>query len=337
MTEHDLNNDHMNEDELRDRTDLGGDEARGWVVRLASGILTVEEAAAFRNWHAAHPAHALAFAEAKQHWKVVGQATHEMARGAARATANRKAASRLPISRRWLLSGGVAAAAAGIGAVAIKPPFGLWSPVADFSADYHTGIGEIQTVAIRDDVKVQLSTRSRLSLQSDLPDGVRVALLAGEAVVSSGLRPVTVAAGLGETRAVGGRFNLRNDDNVVRVTCLSGTVNVVCGDRATVLRANQQMRYGPQGVSSIAAADPDEITAWQHGTLVLRGQSLRGVIDEVNRYRPGKIVVLNDQLGNRPVALASFHLDRLDEVVSQMEALYGARARYLPGGIVLLS
>jgi ferric-dicitrate binding protein FerR (iron transport regulator) len=35
--------------------------------------------------------------------------------------------------------------------------------------------------------------------------------------------------------------------------------------------------------------------------------------------------------------VASFHLDRLDEVVAQIEALYGARARHLPGGIVLLS
>lgn len=325
----------MSEQYENEASEVWRDEARSWVVRLASGRLTAEEATAFRRWHAARSEHALAFAEAKQQWGLVGAAAQELVRETGFGTDRRR--SRKPVSRRWLLGAGAAAAAAGIGAVAVRPPFDLWSPLMDFTADYRTGIGETQTITMAENVTVQLSTRSRLALQSDRPDGLRVALLSGEASVASNTRPVTVVAGSGEVRAASGRFNLRNDDGVVRVTCAGGAVDVSCGDQLITLRANQQTGYSVQGLGSTTAADVEEITAWQRGVLVFRNQPLHYVLDEVNRYRSGKIILLNHELGNRPVVVASFHLDRLDEIFPQMEALYGAKTRHLPGGIVLLS
>lgn len=310
----------------------GRGEAQSWVVRLASGQLTLEEATAFRRWHAADPAHARAFAEAKRHWDTMQRALREMSADSAAARARNPA-----VTRRRILAVGAAAAAAAVGYVAVRPPLDLWSPLLDLTADYHTGIGQTRTIAMAENVTVQLSTRSRLSLQSDRPEGVRVALLAGEAAIASASRPVTVVAGQGETHADSGRFNLRNDDDIVRVTCLEGRVDVRCGEQQTTLHPSQQVRYAQATLASVTAADPEEITAWQRGVLVFRNQRLRYVVDEVNRYRQGRIVLLNRDLGDRPVALASFHLDRLDDVVSQMEALYGAQVRRLPGGIVLLS
>lgn len=316
-----------------DTTELG--EARDWVVRLSSGKVTVEDAASFRRWHAASPANARAFAEAKQHWRLMGEATQNLVPDRPLVGRQREG-SRRHVNRRWLLGAGVGAAAAGI-ALAVRPPFELWSQLVDFTADYRTGIGERQTIAIGKDVTVELSTRSRLSLQSDHPDGLKIKLLAGEAAVAAGARLVTVVAGIGEVSAESGRFDLRVDDGIVGITCLAGRVNVFCNDQETTLRANEQIRYATRGLSSVTVADPDEITAWQRGALVFRNRSLRYVVDEINRYRPGRIILLNQALGSRPVALASFHLDHLDEVVPQMEALYGATPRYLPGGIVLLS
>jgi transmembrane sensor len=136
---------------------------------------------------------------------------------------------------------------------------------------------------------------------------------------------------------VSGQVNLRNDGEVVDVTCLAGTVDVACNGQATILRANQRTRYSARGLASVTVADIEEVGAWQRGVLVFRNQSLQYVVDEVNRYRPGKIVILKHELGIRQVAFASFHLDRLDQIIPQMTALYGASARHLPGGIVLLS
>jgi transmembrane sensor len=311
------------------RTDTEG-EARSWVVRLASGRMTAEDADELRRWHAASPRHALAFAEAKRHWALLGDAARDRA-------AVPGAPVRTGPSRRWLLAGGMAAAAAGLGAVALRPPFELWTPLVDLTADYSTGIGETRTIAMANNVTVQLSTRSRLSLQPGSSDELRLALLGGEAVVAASTRPVTVMAGDGLVRAVAGRFNLRNDDGTVRVACLDGEVAVVCGGQTLTLQANQEADYRGAQLGAVKPADRDEVTAWQRGVLVFRNKELRYVLDEVNRYRAGKIVLLNREAGHRPVAIASFHLDRLDDVVTQMETLYRLTARRLPGGIVLLS
>lgn len=311
------------------------DEARGWLVQLASGKMTREDGASFRHWLAADPAHARAFAEAKQQWHVVGAAARELVREG-RWLADGHVEFGGMINRRWLLAAGVGAAAAGV-ALAIRPPLDLWSPLVDLSGDYRTGIGQTRTVAIDENVTVELSTRSRLSLQADRPDGLRMILLAGEVAVQTGTRAITVASGNGKTHTVSGRFNLRNDRDRVRVTCVGGTIEVSCNDRQIALRADQQVAYDDQGLSSIAAADVEEVTGWQRGVLLFRSKSLGYVVDEINRYRPGRIILIGQALKNRPVAFASFHLDHLDEVVPQMEALYGATAHYLPAGIVLLS
>jgi transmembrane sensor len=70
--------------------------------------------------------------------------------------------------------------------------------------------------------------------------------------------------------------------------------------------------------------------------LVFRHEPLSHVVDEINRYRRGRIIVVNDALGRRPV-VASFRIDRMDEVVPRIERALNVRATTLPGGIVLLS
>ena len=77
------------------------------------------------------------------------------------------------------------------------------------------------------------------------------------------------------------------------------------------------------------------MTAWQQGLLIFRDVPLARVIDEVNRYRPGRIIVVDPRLGRREV-VADFRLDRLDAVVEFVAQVMKAPVRSLPGGIVLL-
>ena len=174
-------------------------EARTSVVRLASGRMTTTEAAAFRRWHTADPSHGVAFAEAKLHWEIVGIATRDLALHPNFHAERRDAAG----TRRWFLGAGIAAAAAGVAVV--RPPFGLWSPVVDFTADYRTGIGERRRIELAHEVTIELTTRSRMAIRSDLPDTTIVDLMAGEAAISAGSHPVTVIAGPGEARTINGQ------------------------------------------------------------------------------------------------------------------------------------
>ncbi len=294
--------------------------------------MTVADAEAFRRWYGQHPAHAKAFAEAKLHWDLLGEASSEERFG--RELSSSKASF---LTRRRVLGAGGAAVAAAAVVALFDPPFELWSPAFDLSADYATGIGERRTITIGDAATVELTTRSRLSLESDLPDRVSLALLGGEAAITSGSRPVTVVAGDGQTRTTNGKMNVRNDGTSVSVTCLGGSLEVICGSRTALLNINQQVRYQRDQLGEARQINSDDVAAWRRGVLIFRNRSLRQVVDEVNRYRKGKIVLLNRDLGDSPVALATFQLSRLDDVVSQIEVLYGAQARWLPAGIVLLS
>jgi len=76
--------------------------------------------------------------------------------------------------------------------------------------------------------------------------------------------------------------------------------------------------------------------AWREQRLVFHDAPLSQVIDEINRYRPGMLVLLNPSLGRRKVQ-ARFSLAQLPGVAQLIRDAYGARCTELPGGVVLLS
>jgi transmembrane sensor len=94
--------------------------------------------------------------------------------------------------------------------------------------------------------------------------------------------------------------------------------------------------YDSRGLGSATAVDLAVVTAWQRGLLVFRDEPLAKVVEEVNRYRPGRIILINNALGERKV-VAGFRLDQIDDVVKYIEEVFGAKVRSLPGGVVLLS
>jgi len=62
---------------------------------------------------------------------------------------------------------------------------------------------------------------------------------------------------------------------------------------------------------------------------------LSEAIEEINRYRRGRIILMSGDVGQLPLN-AAFRLDRLDEVVPKLASLFGLQVRRLPGGFVLL-
>ena len=52
-------------------------EAITWLLRLTSGEATVEDADAFKRWHAQSPDHAAAWNEAVRLWRALGPALRE--------------------------------------------------------------------------------------------------------------------------------------------------------------------------------------------------------------------------------------------------------------------
>jgi transmembrane sensor len=131
-------------------------------------------------------------------------------------------------------------------------------------------------------------------------------------------------------------FDMRHDGDLVRVACIDGAVEIEHIGTSATLQANQQLSYSATRISPANSVDPAVVTAWRQGLLIFRDEPLSEVVAEVNRYWPGRIILLDVDLGRRRVT-ARVELARIDEVISYVRTVLGAEVRTLPGNLVLLS
>lgn len=313
------------------------DEALDWVVRLKTGVPMRSDMETFQRWREQSPAHQEAFKKAARLFRNVGVAARELANEQATADAT-AVGSQQPsrsLTRRGVLAGTIAAGAA---YTIIRPPFGLWPSIGELSADYRTGKGEQRKVMVTPGVALELNTQTSVALRS-ADDEIRIELIAGEASIATTLsspKPLLLLAGDGRIRASQASFNARCLDGIVTVTCLEGTVTVEQDRNAVQLGKSEQAIYTSAGLQPSTPIDPYQVSAWRAGLLIFRDRPLQSVVEEVNRYRPGKIIVTSDDLRRRLVN-GTFQVDKLDNFVAQVEQLFGARVVALPAGIVILS
>ena len=305
-----------------------GQQAAAWWARLRADDFTRADADALRAWCARSPDHARAWRELQQVWQALDPA---LTRAAAAPQGKNVLAFPLRPGRRAFLGG---ALAAGVAVLALRPPLGAWPSLQELSADFRTGTGEQRQVALSQQMSVQMNTQTRINVRA--PEAIE--LLGGEAeILASGARqPVTVQAGAGRMLAQSARFNVRHTDDAVCVTCLAGAVEVVWQQRRQTLDAGQQLVYDERGVQATTAAPKGEASAWRTGALSFVGKPLADVVDEINRYRPGRVVLRNAELGRRLVRMR-FSIGQTDGALAMIRDLYGAQMTSLPGGIVLLS
>lgn len=311
-------------------------DAHAWVRRLTSGDATVADAQALKRWCETSDAHAAAFVEARRLWKDFGPAGEAVRRRQAAQVTNMQ---RVPTFGRRAFLGGAFATAAGA-AVAVVAPAGLWGAFPSLAADFSTKTGEQRQLALAPDVTVDLNTHTSVALRRDASANVLhgVDLLDGEIAVNSkrgAAQPFIVAAGPGRAIAAQASFEVRNLDTRVCVTCLSGDVRVEVNGRSVMLMANQQVAYNKHAVSAVMATDASTTSAWRSGVLVFRQTPLSDVVDEINRYRPGHVLVVDNKLA-RSRLNGRFRINKLDTVFAQMHEVLGAKVTALPGGIVLL-
>lgn len=314
-------------------------QAVAWIRRLTSGNATAADAAELRRWRSQSPAHAAAFAAARRLWKDLEPAGNNVRL--------REEASGLPhaslVGRRAFIGGGLmAASAAGIYAVA-RPPLGLWPSYSELTADYRTEAGEQRNVMLSDGVSIRMNTRTSIAIDPSDADFDKIELIAGEASFSTagrGGRAFAVRAAdrriTGETAQFDVRYVQAPVAPCVRVTCISGEVRVERAGEVATVPGGRRVHYDARKVAPLEIVDTEVASAWQRGLLVFRFTPLSDVVEEVNRYRPGRIIVTSTALGRMPVS-GRFRIDNLEELLTRIEQAFGAKVRSLPGGVVLLS
>lgn len=323
-------------------------QARAWLVRLRSGDATQEEFEAFRRWCAERPEYAASVKLVKQTWSrldaavaeyVVQRPAEHPSIALRRLREARQVQPRRP-GRRAFVGFSLAAGASWL---ALRPPLGLWPSVGDLAADYRTGTGEQRQVALSQRVMVSLNTQTRIDV---LPrrEGSGIRLLAGQAEIVASAdagRPsaagqVVVVAGPGRLQAEVAQFDVRRTDRTVCVTCVSGSVSVDHPQRRVTLTAARQVVYDDRAMHAVADADTAVTTAWRRGVLIFRGTPLEEVVAELNRYRPGRIVLQNTAQRDSRVE-AEVRVKNLDRAIDLLSSVYGLHVTRLPGRIVLLS
>jgi transmembrane sensor len=308
-------------------------EAQAWLLHLTSGQATAADAEAFRQWCSESEEHARAFAETRVLWENLGPAARAVAehqrRGNARSPAANGRGRRM--TRRAFLGGAVAASAAYL---LVRSPMNLWPGVAP---DYQTGTGQQRRIELRKGVVVHMNTQTAINVQ---PGGAGIELVTGEAFVRTDTRlvsPFVVSAEGGKVMAsAASQCNVRCVGDGVQVTCLEGFTSLAYDGTQTTVKPSQQIGYDDRGVGVPVAVNPDIEMAWRRRVLIFDGQPLSEVVADINRYRPGKIILTDNTLAARKVH-ARFSLDQMADVTSLIRDAYGAHVTELPGGIVLLS
>ncbi|WP_213979228.1 FecR domain-containing protein [Sphingomonas sp. dw_22] len=307
--------------------------------RLHSGEATDRDAAAFIAWRNQSRAHEEAFRAAVRLRDLVRmvEAEAEAREGAADNVVPFKAPPRAPhLSRRQMLGGALAASIAG-GAIVTGRMLNLVPSPAEAMADFRTGPGERRVIKLADGASVDLNTRTSIDMHTGLAIPA-IELISGEAVLTSGpTQPAALVAGSGTSVVRAGRFNARRDGDDVCITCLAGGVEVAWNQEKRILRPADAVRYNGAAIGAVEpGTDPTVLTAWQSGTLIFRNMPMREVVNEINRYRSGKVFLANSGLASRPLS-GTYYVDRIDDFFSQAELALGVKVSRLPGNVVILS
>lgn len=279
-------------------------EALEWFVVMRDEQVSAQDRRAFAEWLAADPAHAAAFERAQVLWDrfdIVGPEYQKLRRSGG-------------IGRRGIVLGGLA------GLILVPSAWYATRPGA--FADYRTGIGERRAYTLADGSSVELGSYSALSIDFTAQRR-RLVLHRGQGFFSAtpdAARPFVVDAGKGATRALGTRFDVKAMHDSVTISVAEHAVAVSFPGSAPVeVSAGWQVSYGDGGISPPREADLLAVAAWRGDRIVFEDAPLRLVLRELERYRRGRILLMDDGIGDMPVT-AVFDTRQTEAALATIEA-----------------
>ncbi len=272
------------------------EEAALWHARMHEPAVSEDRRAAFARWLAADALHAAAYAETDRLWSALeAPVARVMAEQAAVKVHRPVARRRMAASFGWgALAAGMLLALAG----GLSWRNGVFD---DWRSDYATATGARRTITLADGSEVTLNTDSALAV-AFTPGQRDVHLYRGEAwfdVTHNAARPFIVETPEGNVRVTGTRFNVRLAQDAAIVSLVEGRVELTAEDaagKAVVLAPGEQGIIRAPAVGAPGAFDANAVTAWRRGQLVFYQMPLADVVDQLNRYWPGRILLANPAL-----------------------------------------
>jgi transmembrane sensor len=291
--------------------------AMRWFLLLNEEPVAAEDRAAFARWLAGGEGRVAAYARAEELWDRFGAVQPAWQRMQARRR----------VSRRAVLTGGVALMAGAAASQLVAPGRLL--------ADETTGTGERRRLVLADGSRVELGGRSALSTRLD---GSRrlVTLEAGEAWFrpAADPRPFVLRTGQGlitATATAGGAFDVKRRGGVTIAAALEGGLRLHPAAGAPVdLAAGYRSAFDAHAAGEPRPCRAQEVLAWRRDRIVFEDESLAAVVEDLERYRPGRIVPVGARVAGLKVT-AVFDLTRPDQALDVLAETLDLRIRRLAG------
>lgn len=261
-----------------------------WMVRLQSGSATEAEHAACRHWRDLDAQHELAWQRLQGLAERVSGLPPALAHGSIGASPVREHHNRR--QRRFAIK--TLSLAIGTGMLALAGGELLpWRPLL---AQYRTGTGQRRRVTLADGTVLDLNTAT--AVDTAYSDQARLIYLQqGELLVSTATeagrayRPFLVQTRLGQARALGTRFQLRDAPGGMRLAVFQGAVEFRAEAAASATRvdAGQQGWFDRNGLLAPLVPAQEDAVAWVDGVIVANRMRLGELVTELDRYMPGKL------------------------------------------------
>jgi len=317
------------------------DEAAALLaVRRAEG-LTAHEEGLLADWLAADPAHARAFGLAERGWDAFDASADDEILAAMRVHAL------APRRQAWLGWPQFAAVAA---AVLLLVTAGLWwmpsllpggsGPAVQEIAwtRYAAPDGQVRDVTLADGSVMTLDAGSVAETHFS-GDGRAIRLVRGRAlfeVAHDPSRPFGVMAASRRVVALGTRFVVDLDDDMLKVMLIRGKVAVEPmgkGDAVT-LKPGQRFTEHDGAVSVAMVPAPVETPAWSQGLVDLNDVPLGQAVAEINRHAAVRVVIRDPAVAALRVS-GQFRAGEPERFARTVAELHGLRVIRRVGEIEL--
>lgn len=276
------------------------EEALDLVIRLQADPANPVAQELVQRWRARGAAHEAVWAELAEIHGMAGKVLTERERAARRARAG--------VSRRTVIVGAAALAAAGAGA--------LYGPdlLLRLRADYATATAELRRVTLADGTRVTLGPDSALRIAMG-ERARRAEILSGMAffeVAPDPARRFEAIAGGVRASALDTAFEMSSDAGCVTVCVDHGLVEVAAPGGAGADRVGVDARRLSAG-DLVTLEDgerrfedgrrePGQVAAWRDGLLIAERETIAAVIARIGRWYPGRILVAAPSLGARRIS-----------------------------------
>ena len=259
------------------------EEAADWLIRMSESELSDTERAEWECWKVSTPERSRAWSRAQLLQTKLGGLPPSLAMSALDRPSSperRAALGKLAMILAILPAG-----------------WGSWklAESQQWSADYHTAVGQQRELTLADGSKITLNTDTTIDVLFDANQRL-IHLREGEILVQTApdispmARPFLVSTRQGRMQALGTQFTVRELQPRTHLVVLKGAVKVELAENRQstplIVNAGQRTDFSSHTFGQLSVADR-YVGAWTQGMLMADKMRLADFVAELTRYRRG--------------------------------------------------